>query len=404
MTDFLAYILRSGLYMAIFYAFFLLVMRKTTFFRLNRMLLLAGTLVCLVLPIFRVRTEAISIGSGPLSMFFGGQASAKTATEAATESFSWTLPITLIFFAGMAVVIVCTVISSIRMVKLIKKGNLTFIDGQRTVVTNSSQPSFCFGKTIVIAKEDLDSNMAIFVHEKMHAKNLHFLDLLFFSLLLMFYWWNPLVWLTRGELCLMHEYEADEGVLDYGVEAREYQLLLVRKAVGDERFVLASGFQHSKLKNRIAMMLKEKSPGRLRWSYLAVLPLLSLAMYACNPAKAHAAVIEKENQDELVTFALVEKAKYHRGSISEFSAFVNDQLNYPEAAKDANIQGKVVTTFDVSTDGVISNIKVIRGVDPLLDEEATRAIADCAERWRFNRTDGSPLTMRCVFPIVFQLK
>ena len=82
MTDFLAYILRSGLYMAIFYAFFLLVMRKTTFFRLNRMLLLAGTLVCLVLPIFRVRTEAISIGSGPLSMFFGGQASAKTATEA----------------------------------------------------------------------------------------------------------------------------------------------------------------------------------------------------------------------------------------------------------------------------------------------------------------------------------
>ena len=152
------------------------------------------------------------------------------------------------------------------------------------------------------------------------------------------------------------------------------------------------------------MMLKEKSPGRLRWSYLAVLPLLSLAMYACNPAKAHAAVIEKESQDELVTFVLVEKAKYQRGSISEFSAFVNDQLNYPEAAKDANIQGKVVTTFDVSTDGVISNIKVLRGVDPLLDEEATRAIADCAERWRFNRTDGSPLTMRCVFPIVFQLK
>ena len=309
MENFLLYILRSGLYIGIFYAFFLLVMRKTTFFRLNRILLLAGTVICLVLPLLRVRTEINLIAVGPMSAGeISGEASEAVATAA---GFSWGPVLAVAFFAGTAIAVVCAVLSIARMFRITRGGERTIIDGFRTIITASCQPSFSFARTIVIGREDLESNPAIFTHEKMHVKCCHCLDLFFFTLLLLLYWWNPLVWITRTELCLLHEYEADEGVLAQGVEARQYQLLLVRKAVGNERFIMASGFQHSKLKNRITMMLKEKTAGSRRWSYLAIIPCLALAVYACNPAK----VLETEPEaDRLVVSlgALLHDADDHK--------------------------------------------------------------------------------------------
>ena len=87
----------------------------------------------------------------------------------------------------------------------------------------------------------------------MHVKSRHYIDLFLFRAIQIVWWWNPLVWIARTELGLLHEYEADEGVIEKGIDATQYQLLLVRKAVGEQRFSLASGFQHAQLKNRITI-------------------------------------------------------------------------------------------------------------------------------------------------------
>lgn len=91
----------------------------------------------------------------------------------------------------------------------------------------------------------------------------------------------PAVWLLKQELQNVHEYEADESVIAHGVDAKHYQLLLIKKAVGAQRFTsMANSFDHSKLKKRITMMLKQKSNPWARLKFLYVLPLAAVAVAA----------------------------------------------------------------------------------------------------------------------------
>jgi TonB family protein len=145
--------------------------------------------------------------------------------------------------------------------------------------------SFSWGHHIVMSRDDLESSPAILTHERMHVTKKHSLDIAFFSAVTVLHWFNPLVWITLSELKLLHEYEADEAVIQNGIDATQYQLLMVKKAVGEQRFSLANGFQHSKLKNRINMMIKPHTSGWMRLSYVAVLPVLAALMFACNPAR-----------------------------------------------------------------------------------------------------------------------
>lgn len=384
MEAFLLYLLRSGLYIGIFYAFFLLVMRKTTFFRLNRILLLAGTAVCMLLPLLKVRTIEMLVSVGRLQAVAGGETAADGAVEASATT--WALPAAVIFLAGCVAVLVSVIVSSVRMYRIVNSGERKVIDNYRTVISDTCKSSFSFGRLIVVGRQDLEENPAVFTHEKMHVKCRHYLDLFIFTPVQILYWWNPLVWITRTELCLLHEFEADEGVIAQGIEARQYQLLLVRKAVGDERFLLASGFKHSKLKNRIAMMLNEGTSRSRCWSYLAVLPCLAVAVFACNPAN----VLEGPEQVK---------------DVQEFSLYVNQVLDYPKQSMDAGIQGRVALSFEVDADGSISNIKVIKGVHPDLDAEALRAVSECAKQLKLRlpeRMNGKKVHF--MFPVIFQLK
>ena len=413
MTAFLFYIGRSGLYLGIFYAFYLLVMRHTTFFRLNRCVLLAGSMACALLPLLKLR-DAVA-GAGPLTIAGLGQ---PTAAAAPDSALSWPTVLAAVYSAGVLAVILFTAFSVARMVRLMRSGESRRLEGYRTRVLERDIPSFSFGKTIVIGRKDLEENPAIFTHEKMHVKYRHYLDLFFFRIIQAVWWWNPLVWITRTELGLLHEYEADEAVLNAGVEARQYQMLLVRKTVGDERFVLASGFQHASLKSRIAMMLKEASPKRLGWSYLAVIPFLALAVYACNPSKTRAPEPESLDDEARNTYGVlvVDEAKpsgtqasfvkptFKGGDLNSFSFWVNEHLNYPESARAAGIQGRIVLGFTVGTDGRMKDIRIIRGTHPALDAEALRVMESCPVRWTPAMRNGQPVEVEYTFPVIFQLR
>jgi beta-lactamase regulating signal transducer with metallopeptidase domain len=93
-------------------------------------------------------------------------------------------------------------------------------------------------------------------------------------------WFNPAAWLLRQELQNIHEYEADDTVLSQGINAKEYQLLIIKKAVGARLYSLANSLNHSSLKKRLTMMMKEKSHPWARLKYLYVLPLAAISMVA----------------------------------------------------------------------------------------------------------------------------
>ena len=415
MTPFLSYIVRGGLYLGLFYAFYLLFMRRATFFRLNRILLLAGSYLCLLLPFIRLRTASAVAAASELTLVGVGAGQVEQATQAA---FPWKEVLTGVFIAGATVTLLLYLISAWKMKRMIRKGVPADREGCRLIILEQDIPSFSWGRNVVMSRKDLQENPAIFTHELMHVQCRHSLDLLLFLPLQLLFWWNPLVWITREELRLLHEYEADEGVIQKGIDATQYQLLLVRKAVGDQRFSLASGFQHAKLKNRIAMMLKPSSSRWMRWSYLALIPVLAAFMFACNPSKnskgqASEPVLSEDlapieqaavSESEAVAFADVEcKPTFNGVDANEFSKWVNSQLKYPEQAKKDGAQGRVLLQFIVDVDGAVRDVKVLRSVREDLDAEAVRVVS-ASPKWEPGTQDGKAVPVIYNFPIVYQLR
>ena len=413
MTPFLLYIGRSSLYLALFYAFFLLVMRRTTFFRLNRFLLLAGTLVCFLLPVFRLRAvDASQVAAGSLTMV--GSDSALTAGPSATSPVPY---LEILYGIGFLAVLAWTVVALVRMRRTIRKGEAQRLeDGTELVLTEAEIPSFSWGRTIVMSRKDAEQNPVILQHEKAHVQKAHTLDILLFTVVTLVHWFNPLVWITLSELKLLHEYEADDAVLDIGIDATQYQLLLVRKAVGDKRFTLANGFQHAKLKNRIDMMLSKPTSGWMRLSWLAILPFLAGTMFLCNPVRAkivsdqpeilQETVAQAPDTTKILPFSLVEQKPTFQGGEAgiKFGEWVNAHLTYPAAAKAAKAQGRVTLQFTIFPDGSLRDAKVLRGVNPDLDAEALRVISDSPADWTPGYVKGEPVKVTYMFPVVFKLK
>ena len=413
MTPFLLYIGRSSLYLALFYAFFLLVMRRTTFFRLNRILLLAGTVACFLLPMLRLRTvEVPFLMAGPLTE--AASEPALTAGPSAASPFPY---LELLYAIGFLAVLGWTAVAMVRMYRTIRKGTAVRLeDGTRLVLTEADVPSFSWGRTIVMSRKDAEANPVIRLHEEAHIRQAHTLDILLFTAVTLVHWFNPLVWITLSELKLLHEYEADDAVLNHGIDATQYQLLLVRKAVGDKRFTLANGFQHAKLKNRIDMMLQSPSSGWKRLSWLAILPFLAGTMFLCNPVRAKVVSADQSgtvlsetapaalpDTTKVVPFATVEvKPMFNGGDAIEFSKWVNENLKYPQAAKDAGVQGRVTLQFIVYPDGSVRDTKVLRGAHPDLDAEALRVVSASPD-WTPGYVNGEPVKVTYTFPVIFQL-
>ena len=123
-----------------------------------------------------------------------------------------------------------------------------------------------------------EQNAAILAHERGHIRLRHSWDLLLVDTLTALQWFNPAMWMLRSDLRAIHEYEADGAVLSLGINARQYQYLLITKAAGIGGYSLANGISHSTLKNRINMMLHKKSNCRSLLKLAALIPIVGLAL------------------------------------------------------------------------------------------------------------------------------
>ena len=118
----------------------------------------------------------------------------------------------------------------------------------------------------------------------------------------------------------------------------------------------------------------------------------------------HPAVEEEEVEEEAIPFALVEeKPKFQGGDANTFSAWVNKNLQYPEIAKENGVQGRVTLQFTVNTDGSVSDVKVLRGVDSSLDKEAVLIVSQ-SPKWTPGKQRERPVKVTYVFPVIFQLR
>ena len=286
MGIFLVYILKSAVCLAMFYLFYRLLLSKETFHRFNRMALLGVMLLSCLLPLVKVTVEQASpVNAQVMSMedlLLMYQWNSEAVVEEGSRPFHWQEVLVLVYFAWLFFVIVRHLWSLGRMLYLIRHSRCERLDnGIRLVVHRRKLAPFSWMRYIVISETDLkESGHHILVHEMAHIHYHHSWDLLLAEACAWLQWFNPAIWLLKQELQNIHEYEADEEVLRQGINAKEYQMLLIKKAVGARLYSIANSFNHSSLKKRITMMIRKKSNPWARAKYLYVLPLAAVTVAA----------------------------------------------------------------------------------------------------------------------------
>lgn len=452
---FFIYSLKVALCLVAFYLVYKLLLSRETFFGFNRAVLLGMAAVSLLLPLVHFTVEDAPAAAGGFVVVEDIVMQA-VAEDAPAFTVTVAQVCFLIYVAGVAFFLCREVWSLFSLRRMIRGGRHVSTDGGVNVVVVSGDVSpFSWMGNIVISEKDYaDSPEYILVHERAHVAARHSVDILLCDLLIVFQWFNPAAWLLKAELQSVHEYEADSRVLSSGVNAADYQLLLIRKAVGDKLFSMANNLNQSSLKKRITMMLKKKSNPWSRARMLVAIPVAAVAVVAFATPKAESLsnVIESES-DALVSrvvpavkaqaaeplpvvtaapataaepvqavadaqpkadapeavvpdgddkvYDIVEQQPEFPGGQAALMNFLRETIKYPAEAAKNGIEGRVIVRFVIGSDGTVGNVEIVRGVDPQLDAEAVRVI-NAMPKWTPGKQDGKPVAVKYTIPVTFR--
>ncbi len=295
MGIFFVYILKSSICLVGFYLFYRLLLSRETFHRFNRIALLSILLLSCLLPLVEVTVEKQTEVHQTMMtleqwLMLADMMNAESTAELQAEevTVTWIQVALLVYLVGILFFAFRNGYSLLKLGGLLRSGRKEQLEKYTggkgkviLIVHDRDIAPFSWMKYIVISQKDLDENgREILIHELAHIQNRHSWDLLVADICIFFQWFNPASWLLKQELQNIHEYEADETVIEKGVDAKQYQLLLIKKAVGTRLYSMANSFNHSKLKKRITMMLKEKSNPWAKLKYLYILPVAAIAVTA----------------------------------------------------------------------------------------------------------------------------
>ena len=275
MTEFLIYDLKVAVLIAVFYMFYRLLLSRETFHRVNRVVLLLTAVASFVLPLCVITMhEAVTIQAVPEVSI--GDVQMAVAEEPATPLWKIVLPI--LYIIGLLATLGHTLLSVWKVMLLIRQSEQhPEPDGTIVCVTgNADVAPFSWMRYIVMNRGDYEANdAAILAHERGHIRLRHSYDVVLVDLLTALQWFNPAMWMLRQDLRAIHEYEADGAVLSQGINARQYQYLLISKATSIGGYSIANGISHSTLKNRIHMMTNKKTRSSHLLKLLALVPSLA---------------------------------------------------------------------------------------------------------------------------------
>ncbi len=313
------------------------------------------------------------------------------------------------------------------------------VAGHKVRLVDNLQTSFTFFNIIFIDTELARESADIIRHEAAHVKYRHSYDLLALNLLTIPFWWVPSLWLSIAELRKLHEYQAD----DYALKESGYHSYLdtiLNHVFGNNRLQLIHSFSDISVSKRLKFMKAMKK--RINTWKLAASALIAAAtmyVFACQPglseeelnqaseilevpvkddnslpetgfvqnksetSKQNDEIVEIREDESEQTFTVVDNPATAAGGIEKFYAYVKENLRYPTSTKQKGIEGRVFLQFDVQTDGSLTNIKVLKGIDPDADAEAVRVLSN-SPKWIPASHKGTPVTQRMVLPITFRLQ
>jgi TonB family protein len=444
MNPFVNYIVKAGLSLGVFTMVYWFFLRKENRFNASRFYLLGALIFSTLLPFLTIRFSFFDLFGAIRDLAINprrGTILLETVTVYASGfpaklgqailSFNYSV---LIYQLGAIAAFFFIATGMFQLGLMITKNRVFKLKRAKLVISSREISPYSFFNFIFIGKElTTQENWKSMVHHEVeHVKQGHSFDVLFIDFMMVFQWFNPFYWLIRRMVRENHEFLADTAVLSKGmITPGKYKALLLAQAIGGRPVITSNFFNVRTIQKRFKMITKNKK-GKLSFLKYSIGVFVALAitlMFACENkttennsgiVKATLLPDNKEiiidtnkfidaksnviNPDDEVTFIMVENpATFQGGDLNSFRSWVQSNLKYPMEAAEKGISGKVYVSFAINSKGDVVDIKVLRGVDPSLDNESVRVIKS-SPKWAPAKQGGKNVKQQFVIPLSFVLQ
>ena len=450
---FFIYSVKVAVCLALFYLFHKLLMSRDTFHTFNRFAILSMMLLSLVLPLVHLSLDSEArINRGTVALEgLVAQTVVADGGNGVGEGLTLTQVLLAVYVLGVVLFVGKALLSVGSLLRLIRRARCVEVrNGIRIYTMQGDISPFSWFRYIIMSEKDWQENRReIVLHEMAHIRRCHSMDVAVCNMMIVFQWYNPAAWLLKRELQTVHEYEADEAVLSAGVDATHYQMLLIRKAVGERLFSMANNLNHNSLKKRITMMKIKRTNPMQKAKIAFVLPLaaMTVAAFASQKVENLSEKVEQESEafssvsDNPVVRAVGETARVAAVKVQEEKAleeasslsmasdtaetksgkefpcipetfpqfpgghialfeYLSKNIKFPKSKENEDVKVRVVTTFTVEKDGSITHAKIVRSQGEAFDNEALRVI-NGMPKWIPGTQNGKAVRVKYTLPITF---
>lgn len=436
MNAYLIYILELNLYLSLFAATFLLIFKHEPYHRVNRWLILGSLFLSAILPLIHFGSAgqtAMQVVQLEPVLITAKSGLAHTPVGLNTPSL-----ITSIYILGFFISLILFTIEFMRVRKLIQTGKVNESGDSKHLVSSALKSPASFFKTLIWSENvPVESRTWIADHEEVHMRENHSMDLIILRIFQAICWFNPFVYLLRTALEATHEFRADEVVVQKHGDVNEYSKIILSQALDINPNVLIHQFSKSNLLKRRIMMLNKQNTLKPTWiKYLALIPLLAIAVVinACTddntepPATTEADIHDevKKKLEEMTgekisnleltmgdpgiimvegtdIYRVAEVMPQYPGGNQAMMEFLGNNIVYPDSCKAEGIQGVVFLSFVIDEEGKVKDLEVLRTPDDRLSKNAMEVVKKMP-KWTPGKQDGKPVKVQYNLPISYRLQ
>ncbi|MHC1778847.1 MAG: TonB family protein [Bacteroidales bacterium] len=415
MWSIISYFFESLLCGSVLFLLFYLMQKVNINYNFRRIFILISSVSVALFPLIKISSGIVprfGILLDPVTIN-GEQSGLNGVTQAADGALINI--VIFIYFSVCALFLMFIIIHFVKIVNLQLKSEQ--IKGRlfTLIINDSVQVPFSFLNSIFINRNTGDSEREyILKHEYSHIARRHSIDVIIINLISVFQWFNPFITLLKRSLIETHEFQADKDVLEGGLEIDIYRSLLLNTQFGVSPY-LSSNLNKSLTLKRFKKMenLEQKRAGffAVATSLLTLALLFTVISFtsAKEPVnnietnKAEIKVLPDTLKNEIPFMKVEVKPTFMGGDENTFTKWIAERLVYPAEAKTNGKQGRIILQFVITSTGKLSDVKILKGVDPSLDKEAVRVVSS-SPLWKPGEHEGKKVDVVYQFPVIFQLR
>lgn len=415
MINLINYLWEGALCLTILWLFYKVFLERTTFFAWNRTFLLSALSVALVFPALNLAgVSGLNLVNESFdfqlpTFEFNGSNQSQTVMP-----FSFSDFLVGIYFIGALFLLTKFLVGIISLIVFTRKAKSSR-EGKYTLLEHPSFEPSSFFHLIFLPEGTVQMQQKvrwIIAHEKTHADYQHSMDKLLLQVVKIVFWFYPIHRLYEAALEVVHEYQVDEQMTQsYPIE--EYARLLIHLGKPKSSNQLVHNFNKFQIKKRLTMMTQPKSKCIVKGLYAFALPVFIclFALISCEQNEDMQLMQAMENEsDDVITkrlmkegvFDVVEDMPLPQGGLEGWNEYLSENLKYPQAAREAGLEGTVYLVFTVTKEGALEQASVLRGPGEDLNQEALRMIEE-APNWIPGKQNGENLNVKMRLPIRFKL-